>query len=384
MNKTLSQKDKNEILELLIKLIQIPSVNTLKHGEIPEAKIAKFIMKYLQNIGIICENLATNENRPNIIGRWEGNSQNSDKPLLTLNAHMDTVNVEGMTIDPFKAEIIDNKIYGRGACDTKASLAIFLWLMKKISNISDKNKLTRRIEFLATSDEENYCGGSRYLVENGYKADEMIIGEPTNCQIAIAHRGLMIIKLIAKGACAHASVPDNGENAIYKIVDAISKLRANWIPKLAREKHKILGHTTSAVTIISGGQRVNIIPDSSYALLDTRILPNQNPNQIIDSLKQTIGDLCEIECLTNQPALQTDENIPFVKQLLSICKSVTGEGTPIGLPYLTDACQFAQTGAKCVIFGPGKIEQAHSADEYLEIEQLYKSADILLKFLIAE
>ncbi len=380
MSKKISNQDKKEILEILAELIRIPSVNTGNPKDNPEAEIAKFIIQYIENIGMQCENIATNTGRPNIIGRWRDNPNN--KPTLTLNAHMDTVNVDGMTIDPFNPEIKNGRIYGRGSCDTKGSLAVFLWAIKRLSNM--REELYRHLEFLATCDEENHCSGSCELVNKGYKADEMIIGEPTNCQIATAHRGLMIIKLRAKGVSVHASVPHAGDNAIYKISRAIELLRNEWIKKLEANNHQLLGKATSAVTLISGGQRVNIIPDKCEALLDTRILPNQNPNEIIDSLQHITNDLCDVRCEITQPALETSEQLPFVQRLLRTCKAITGKGKPTGLSFLTDACQFARSGAKCIVFGPGSIEQAHSANEYVETEQLYQAAEILLNFLINE
>ncbi len=378
MSEKLTQQDRNEILSILTELIKIPSVNTGKDADIPEARIADFITEYLQNIGIKCQTIVTDTGRPNIIGRWPDDT--NEKPTLTLNAHIDTVNIDGMVIEPFSADVKDGRIYGRGACDTKASLAIFLWLMKHIPDYKDI--IYKRIEFLATCDEENFCGGSRYLVENGYKADEMIIGEPTNCRVGVAHRGLMNINLIAKGTCAHASVPNQGENAIYKITEAITLISKKWIPQLEADKHNLLGRATSAVTIIKGGHRINIIPDRCEATMDTRILPNQSPDELIDYLQKVVGDLCEVQCVAQYPALETDANLPFVRRLLQASKQFTGSDKPVGLPYLTDASQFARTGAKCVVFGPGGIEQAHSANEYLEIDQLYQSAEILLNFIL--
>lgn len=360
------------LLDLLKALIRIPSVNDGKSEKIPEAKMAEFIAEYLKNIGMDCEYRNTSEGRPNLIGRWPGGK--SGRPVLVFNAHMDTVNIDGMTIEPFGAEVKDGKIYGRGSCDTKGPMSVLLWVLKQISD--RRNDFDREIQFLATCDEEYYCGGSRWLVENGYHAAEMIIGEPTSCLVGVAHRGLAGVNLVSDGRCAHASVPESGENAIYKMSEAISSIRNDFLPQLSSQTHPMLGTATAAVTVIKGGHRSNIIPDKCQATMDIRLLPSQSAEEIVKKLEGLLDGLCSVDCTIAEPGMETEINLPFVQKMLQAAQS-----EPVGLPYLADSGQFSQAGINCIVFGPGKLAQAHSADEYLEIGQLHRAADMMMSFV---
>ncbi|MFA5865272.1 MAG: M20 family metallopeptidase [Phycisphaerae bacterium] len=380
----LIEQNKTELLSLLKMLISIPSVNTGENQQgIPEQAIAEFVGGYLKDIGMEVEWLRMPNGRPNVLGRWPGSK---NKKVLILTAHMDTVNVEGMTSDPFAGKMHGGRIYGRGACDTKGSLAVYLWVLRAIADHRDM--LDMDVQFLATCDEENGCVGSTWLTENNLiKADRVIVGEPTNCEIAIAHRGSIVLEFYTTGVSAHASVPERGDNAVYQMSDLINCLRKEWLAKIAQGAHPVLGNACASVTMIQGGLRYNIIPDQCKIVVDMRILPGQEPEAILQELE---GILCPLRqtdkvnyricCQSHQPALYTDPEIPFVKKLLQAGREVTGKAEPVGVPYFADSSQFARLGAECVLLGPGDIAQAHGACEFLELEQLYQSAEILLRF----
>lgn len=382
----LDHRKKNELLELLKQLVAIPSVNRQENeDQIPEKEIAVFIENYLRRIGMECRILKMENGRPNVWGYWPGPKNKPKKKTLVLSAHMDTVNIDGMTIDPFKTVEADGKIFGRGTCDTKGSLAVFLWTLAQIA--SRHESFEKDIQFLATCDEENGCVGSSWLANHGFTADEMLIGEPTQNQIAVTHRGAMVLDFQTSGISTHASVPEKGNNALYQMCDLIDQLRKQWIPKHSAPTHPLLGSGTAVVTIIQSGNRYNIIPDRCEATMDIRYLPEQNSQMILNDIQQIIDDLrpsknvnAKLCCADNKLPLQTDPHLPFVRQLLHACEQVTGENQPVGLPFMTDASPFTRIGVQCVVFGPGNIAQAHSKDEFLELEQLYQSAEILLRF----
>jgi acetylornithine deacetylase/succinyl-diaminopimelate desuccinylase family protein len=384
MTAALSEQDKTEILNLLIKLVSIPSVNRENNeNTIPEEAMAEFISEYLQQINMKCQILRMPDGRPNVFARWSDHP--GSKKSLVLSAHMDTVDVAGMIVDPFQAKIEDGKIYGRGACDTKASLAIYLWLLRKIADRRDS--FDRDIQFLATCDEENGCVGSTWLAERGFTADEIIIGEPTKNQIAVTHRGAMVLDFETTGLAAHASVPHKGDNALYQMCDLIATLRHEWVPRITQTDHPLLGHATASFTVIQGGVRYNIIPESCQATLDIRYLPEQSSAEILadlqnrlDQLRQTQHIQARMTCEDDKSPLATDPTIPFVRDLLDARRAVVGDAEPAGLPFMTDASPLSEKGAKCVVFGPGSINHAHSRDEFLELDQLNQAAEILLKF----
>ncbi len=379
MENRLNETQKTELLKLLETLVGIPSVNTgLNQGGVPEAGVAEFISDYLRQIGMTIEILRMPDGRPNIWARWPAKNQ---KPSLVLSAHMDTVNIDGMTIDPFKIKMEDGKVYGRGTCDTKGSLAVYLWTLRQIADRHDA--FDRDIQFLATCNEENGCVGSQWLANRKFAADEMIVGEPTNCEVAVAHRGELVIEIQTRGLSTHASVPEKGRNAIYAMSDFIQHIHRNWLGKLATNTHPLLGSATAAITIIHGGFRYNIVPDQCRATMDVRFVPGQKSQDIMADLRAIIESLqidADIELAEDKPALSTNPDLPFVQNLLQACNKVTGKAKPTGVPYLADSSQFAKNGIKCVLFGPGDIAHAHSKDEFLELEQLYNAANILLHF----
>jgi acetylornithine deacetylase/succinyl-diaminopimelate desuccinylase family protein len=321
--------------------------------------------------------------RPNVYARRSGKT---NKKSLLLTAHMDTVNADGMIVDPFRAKIENGKIFGRGTSDTKASLAIYLWLMKKI--VQSAETLERDIQFMATCDEENGCIGSSWLAEQNFTADEIIVGEPTENVVAVAHRGAMVLEFQTTGLAAHASVPEKGDNALHQMCDLVDHLRNEWIPGFTRPNHPILGHSTASFTIINGGNRYNIIPEKCEATMDIRYLPSQSSASILAELNQHLEQLRETKnvkgrliCEDDKTPLATNPEHPFVKRLLaSVCK-IKGSAAPGGLPFMTDASPFSRSGRPCVVFGPGSITHAHNRDEFLELDQFFTAAEILNDFV---
>jgi acetylornithine deacetylase/succinyl-diaminopimelate desuccinylase family protein len=381
----LDSRSQKELLDLHKKLVSIPSVNQENNGDrIPEKEIADFIAEYLRKIGMEVQILKMENGRPNVWGYWPG-SENQKKKKLVLSAHMDTVDIDGMTVDPFKTVEIDGKIYGRGTCDTKGSLATFLWTLAQIAPRHES--MEKDIQFLGTCDEENGCLGSVWLAKHGFTADEIIIGEPTQNHVAVTHRGAMVLDFQTSGVSTHASVPEKGDNALYQMCDLIEKLRSEWIPKHTACSHPLLGSSTAVVTVIHSGHRYNIIPDGCEATMDIRYMPEQNSQRIIQEIETIINELrqsknvkAKLNCADDKAPLWTDPNLPFAQELLKACDTVNGNGNAAGLPFMTDASPLTQNGAKCVVFGPGNIANAHSKDEFLEIKQLYQAAEILLRF----
>jgi acetylornithine deacetylase/succinyl-diaminopimelate desuccinylase family protein len=383
MKDVLSQAAKSQILDLLKTLVRIPSIYT---GEgqtvIPEQAIAEYIDIYLKGLGMETQWLRMDNGRPNLLGRWP---EGKGKKVLLLTAHMDTVGVEGMK-EPFEPRVAGGKIYGRGTCDTKGSLAVYLWVLRTIAE--NRGIFDRDVQFLGTCDEENGCIGSTWLADHQLvHADEVIVGEPTLSRIAIAHRGSIVLEFYTTGVSAHSSVPERGDNAIYQMADLIQDLREKWLVKVSQHTHPILGKTTAAVTMMDGGVRFNVIPETCKATVDVRILPGQTPEGLISELEAILNPLRKekkvnyrIHPQYHQPALYTNPAVPLVTKLLHAAHEVTGTGEPVGLPYFADSSQFARCGADCVLLGPGDIAQAHGANEYLEIEQLHQSAEILLRF----
>ncbi len=386
MDQRLDQRERAAVADLLSQLVAIPSVNRgleQARTDQPEKRIAAFVADYLADLGMQVETQPIGPGRPNVIGHWP--DQRGQKRLV-VESHMDTVGVEGMTIDPFDPMRRGGRLYGRGACDTKGSLAAFLAAL----HFARRRGLepADRIYFVGAASEETGCQGAQALVDAGFRCDGAIIGEPTNCHIVSAHKGSLWLKAVVHGRSSHASTPQLGRNAIVagaRIVDLIeSKLR----PQLQQEQHDVLDRATVSIDVIRGGTKVNIVPDTCELEVDLRLLPDQEPEQIVARLNELIadalpgwGDGIEVRQVWASPAMLTPADASLVRNLLAVTAERTGQQKLLGMPYFADAGPFRQTGADAVLFGPGDPSHAHTADESIELEQLYMATEIILELL---
>jgi len=395
----LDASQKQELIALLKQLVAIPSVNLgpdRARIDKPERHIARFIALYLRDqIGMKVKKVMLEPARPNLIGTWPisrgmmGRTGRTGKPAggadksLMLTAHMDTVNVEGMTVEPFDARCRDGRIYGRGTCDTKGSIAVFLYVLKLLRQFGWK--FDRRILFVGTAGEENGCDGAKSLVASGFKADQAIIGEPTACQVAIAHKASMRAELLCLGRSAHASMPQEGTNAIYLMCRAIEQLRTRLTDRFKVVDHRLLKKPTIAATMIDGGRRYNMVPDRCTAVLDLRLVPGQGRDDVLEQMRAVLAeqmprDSFGIENVEFNPGLDTDASEPLVRQLVDARAAVCGSAEPIGVEYFADSGPFAAGGTTCVVFGPGHGAQAHGPAEFVTAEQLFCAVEILMQF----
>jgi acetylornithine deacetylase/succinyl-diaminopimelate desuccinylase-like protein len=356
---------------LLGELIRIPSVNPEGDPGIPkpgEAQLAEFLESHLRLLGAEVSLREVLEGRPNIVARFPGDRPG--KPRLLLAPHTDTVSVAGMTIDPFGGEQHDGKIWGRGASDTKGSMAAMLTALarmgKRISGLSHE------IWFAGLMGEESGQHGAKALASEE-NFDFVIAGEPTELKTVHAHKGSLWVTLTSHGKAVHASAPERGENAIYAMSGAIEGIRRDVIPKLERMTHPLLGRTTLSVGTIRGGSKTNIVPDHCEATIDIRLVPGVQPLPIIALIKEAAKGLA-ISYQTSKP-LFTDPGHALIQKLGSL------GATPVGAPWFCDAAVFSARGMPAIALGPGSIAQAHTADEWISISDLEAGADFFQQFL---
>ena len=359
---------------LLQALVRIPSVNP--HGspgvdQPGERACAKFVADYLrEECGAEVELREVTPGRPNVLGRFR--SDRVGKKRVILAPHLDTVSVGGMTIDPFGGEIRDGKLWGRGATDTKGPMAAMLWslheLRERIAGFGHE------VWFAGLMGEEAGQEGSRAFVKEE-RADFALIGEPTGRDIVYTHKGAYWLKLRSTGRAVHASAPELGENAIYKMADVIRCVRDEVAPRLAATSHPILGSPTISVGTIRGGTKTNIVPDSCELEIDTRTIPGQDPEEIDRLLKKACPGL-EISIWQSAP-LNTDPGHPLVELLLRNGSRLAGA------PWFCDAAVFAEAGIPAVAAGPGLIAQAHTNDEWIGLSELDLGVEFYRAFLEA-
>jgi acetylornithine deacetylase/succinyl-diaminopimelate desuccinylase family protein len=369
----------SNVVELLQALIRIPSVNPNGNPgttEVGEKRCAEYVGKFLENLGAAVEYQEVKPDRPNVIGRFPTNG--SGKKRIIFAPHIDTVSVRGMVIDPFSGELSGGKILGRGASDTKGPMAAMLWALREYRD--QIAELPFEIWFAGMMGEEAGLDGAAAFVNTLMEMEPdapkkvfALIGEPTNFEVVHATKGSMWLSLTTRGKAAHASTPESGENAIYKMADIIRVLREEIIPGFDSQKHEALGVPTACVGMIEGGMKTNIVPDLCRMQVDLRTVPGQDVGAIERRLVEVCPD-AEFDIWSSDPMF-TDPSHTLVEKLTSV------GGKLATAPWFCDAALFGKAGIPAVAVGPGSIKQAHTQDEWIAKRELEKGAEYFKRFL---
>ena len=365
------------VVELLQSLVRIPSVNP--SGDpgttgVGEKRCAEFIADYLGACGAQPELREVLPDRPNVLGYFP--SDRPGKPKLLLCPHTDTVSVRGMTIDPFAAEERDGRIYGRGACDTKGTTAAMLWALWELREILPR--LGHEIWFAGLVGEEAGNEGAAALAVDFQGADFALIGEPTECQIVHTTKGVTWLRLITRGRAAHGASPERGDNALYKMADVLRCIRDELAAELRALADPILGAPTVNAGMIEGGSKINIVPELCTVELDMRTVPSQHRHHFVEEIRERLRRACpdlEVELIRTHQPLSTAPDHPCVRALEE------AGGKCVGAPWFCDGSVLASGGIPAVAAGPGSIAQAHTADEWLAVEELRRGVEFYKRFL---
>ncbi|HSW45659.1 MAG TPA: M20 family metallopeptidase [Phycisphaerae bacterium] len=381
----LTEAEKQRLIQLAQDLVGIDSAITSPeqaNRDRTEERMAEYLTNHLRCMGMTVERQEVFPGRPNLMAHWPGQG---DKKSLMLEAHMDTVTVEGMTIDPFAAEVRDGRIWGRGTCDTKGNMAAFLTGLEIAYR---RGQLPAdKLYFVATMSEETCCVGSAALMEHGFRTDAAIVGEATGCRVITAHKAPLWLEIETTGRSCHASIPDQGVNAIEAMVRIVEFIHGPWTRHLQQTMHPLLGQSTMQVTTIEGGSKINIIPSRCRVQVDGRIIPGKNPEEVTAELRRMLADhlggTASFQILSEQsrPAMDTPPDAPLVRKLMPLCRQAAGQTGAIGVNYFADTGPFTQAGITSVLFGAGDIAQAHTADEFLDLDQLFLATEIMLALL---
>jgi len=379
------------LTQLLCDLIALPSVNPERDvGRVQppfgEQRVADYVQGHFAGLGLQVERQEALPGRPNVLVSLPG-SEPLLRPIL-LEAHMDTVDGQGMD-SPFAPHVQQGRVYGRGACDTKASLAVMMHTLTELA--AGRQGLRRGCVLAATADEEYGMTGARSLMRQTAAFSAAIVGEPTALRLVAAHDGQMYLKIAAHGKAAHTSNPQNGVNSIYIIKDLVNVLLDRSVIEYPQRRHRLCGPPKLTVSMVQGGVSEHIVPDYCEITIDCRVVPGETCRQVMEEIKRWAdqemdsGDrkrLAFMEPHKTEPPMETSVDHPLVEGLKEATQSVLGRADVVGVAYNTNASHYAAAGIPCVVFGPGAIAQAHSSDEYVEIEQLEAAAQILKRFLL--
>lgn len=371
--------DRTELLDLLRQLVSVPSVNPALPGGTGEAELAAQVAEYLQDLKAEVRVEEVLPGRPNVLAQLGGAG-----PRLLLSAHLDTVQTTGMVLAPFSGEVKDGRLYGRGACDTKASVAAMLVALQEAIRAG---RLRCQVLFAALVDEEVGFAGSRALAALHPQVDGAVFGQPTDLRVVVAHKGVLRFYVQTTGRAAHSATPELGVNAIEGM--------ARILPELSTlspvQPDPLLGGPTVCVTEIQGGVGRNTVPDRCRVHVDRRLLPEENAltawaevrDRVLSSeAARGFAGSVEFEPpYLMAPGLRTPEDAWVLRALEGALRRVVGEAVRVGAPYATDAGHVARIGVPCVVFGPGSSSEAHTVAESVALDQVELAAQVLYEMV---
>jgi len=239
------------------------------------------------------------------------------------------------------------------------------------------------ILFAGVVDEENRQLGSRALASGGLKGDLAIVGEPTGLRVVTAHKGNLWLQLETRGKAAHGCRPQLGRNAVTAMARVVVELESNYREHLNGCRHPLLGSASVNVGTINGGRQPNIVPDGCAIGVDRRTLPGESDAGVRREMSRWLRSAgCSVRLLNVRgvscPPMETRIDLPLVRELMR----AAGQRKPSGVDYFCDAAVLSAGGIPSVVFGPGEIAQAHTADEWVEVRQVEAAADLLEGFLL--
>lgn len=379
-----SEPSAERAIDLLSTLVSIASVNPRDADPSPgtgEDALSVFLEDWATRRGLRVEVQEVAPHRRNVLMTVEG--KNPARRLL-WETHMDTVEAEGMMVAPFAPTVTDGRLYGRGACDAKASLASMMLAVESITTMPVRPEAT--IILAAVVDEEHTHRGVKALIDSGFGAEAAIVGEPTDMDVVIANRGCVRFHVVTSGRTAHSSRAHEGANAIVmmaRVILALDSLGDSYRHRV----HPLVGPPLLTVSVIRGGQAVNIVPDRCVIDVDRRMIPGEDAPEVMVEIISALEDLnvgypdvdVEVEGpYSMYPPMEVASSERVVSCLTAACSTCRQHSQIRGASFGTDASFLtALAQIPAVVFGPGSIAQAHTENEWIDIAQVCTAARIL-------
>lgn len=374
---------KGEIERLVKDLVRIPS-----HEDVPtqEKEVAERLNEFLLDEGIESKLRSVEKDRPNVIAVVKGSGGGKS---LMLNGHTDTVPAYDMNIPPFKPEVRNGRLYGRGSLDMKGGLGAMAMTLVAIER--SKVRLRGDLYLTGVVGEERRSEGTEDIILRGPKADMAIVGEPTDLEIQPSHRGLEWLEVHFYGKAAHGGQADHGVNAISMAARFVRKVEEDLLPRLRERKARHTLPPTLNLGVIQGGQQPSSVADHCVVKIDRRWVPEETLQQVFEEIYQLFDELKKEDprfkaVLKRDPAnMKTMTHVPnvvrtdhrLVVSLGRAVRDVTKRPAKITSFWgWTDAALMTHFGKMpTVIFGPGGAG-AHSRVEYVLVEDLVRCTQV--------
>lgn len=371
----------DDILEILRDLIAIPS------GYPPgdSSAICAYAADRLEKAGYDVSVLTKTAPMDNVVARM-----GSGKPSIVFNAHVDTVAVADRSeweTDPFEATLVDGRVHGLGAGNCKGSMAVQIWLAEEIARRG--GPVSGEVVFTFVGDEETLGpNGLAFLRETGaVKPDVLICGAQTQLQAITEERGVIWIEITSSGTSAHAGEPQNGDNAINRMIRLINALEQKLQPVLDNRQRGEL-RSTMSIGIIKGGTNTNAVPSTCRMEIDRRLMPEETIADAVAEIEEIVAAAGEpagtwaVNLLTGSKGFASPPDAPSIKAFHTAIEKVTGAATrEIVAIGASDARYFADDGIVLMTFGPGHAKDGHKANEFVPLDDLEPAARIQLSVI---
>jgi succinyl-diaminopimelate desuccinylase len=341
--------------------------------------IAAFAADFLGRFGYRVDRHSRKPGIDNLVARL-----GAGRPSVVFNAHADTVGVgerAAWSTDPLAATLSDGRVYGLGACNCKSSMAVHLWLAEEIAR--RRGPEAGEIVFTFVGDEENLGpDGLAYLRDTGaVKPTTLIVAAQTRNRLVTEERGVMWVRVTARGKAAHAGAPDTGDSAILRMHRVVAAIERELAPRLRDRRSTNGQQSTLSIGRIRGGENTNVVPDHCAIEIDRRILPDEDFDGALAEIRQAVevageprGTLA-VELLTGTPGFSAPEDGAGVRAFRESIAAITGRPAErLNVVGASDGRYFARDGTEIIVFGPGDGADSHKPDESLPLDELIDAA----------
>lgn len=366
-----------DVIELAQALICFDTVNPPGHEE----PCARFLGSMLEQEGAAVTYHSFAPGRTSVVANF--GRPDRGRPIC-FTGHIDTVpfGTNPWKVSPLSGAVVDGRLYGRGASDMKAGIAA---MVVAAIDLRDVLADSCGVTLVLTAGEETGCEGARHLVASNalMKAGAIVVGEPTENEVVLGHKGAMWLKASTTGKTAHGSMPERGDNAIYKLAEPVLRLR-----NLAAGDtvHPVMGRTTLNLGTIAGGRNVNSVPDQASAEIDVRIVPGDDREAVYARLCNCLGPNVTLTRLMDVDSTFTDPHDPWVRGVYSLVQRFHNKPLTVRtVPFFSDGSALSQAmgDVPTVILGPGESSLAHQTDEFCRVDRL-KTAYAIYRELMHE